>query len=72
MSDVAVLQERMKTHMEDSNRRHENHELRLIPLEDFMKDVRNDLKWVQKIGIGILMVVVSPYAVELFKYLINK
>lgn len=72
MSENAVLEERINTHIGDSNVRHKNHEDRLIPLENFMLEIRGDIKWVQKIGLGIIAVVVSPYAVELFKYLIQK
>ena len=72
MSETAVLEERINTHIADSNVRHKDHEGRLMPLEDFMKEIKLDLGWVKKIGVGILGVVISPYAVELFKYLIQK
>ena len=72
MDETAVLVERMNTHIEDSNVRHKNHEERLKPLEDFAAEIKVDIRWVQKIGLGILAVVASPYAVEMFKYLLSK
>ena len=72
MSENAVIEERLNTHIIDSNTRYKNHDERLVPLEDFMKEIKIDLAWVKKIGVGILGVVVSPYAVELFKYLLKK
>ena len=72
MSDNAVLAERLDTHIDLSDKLHARHEQRFTPLEDFMKEVKIDIKWVQKIGLGILAVVISPYAIELFKYLLNK
>lgn len=72
MPENAVLIERIKTHIEDSNKRHEQHENRFKPLEDFMHEMKIDIRWVQKIGIGIMAILLSPYAVELFKYIISK
>ena len=72
MTETAVLMERVNTHIDDSNKRHEQHEVRIKPLEDFVSEMKIDIKWIQKIGLGILAIVASPYAVELFKYLLKK
>lgn len=71
MSETAVLVERLNTHIDDSTQRHKNHEERISPLEDFMKEIKNDIKWVQRILIGLVGLVASPYAVEIFKYFLK-
>ncbi len=79
MSDLDVVLERLNTHIIDSGnksdnlgKRLEHHDDRLQSLENFMLELKIDVKWVQKIGLGILAISVSPYAIKLFDYLIKR
>ena len=71
MSETAVLTERLTTHIEDSTERHRDHEKRLAPLEDFMKETRNDVAWIKKIGSAILFAVSAPWIIKLLELIKN-
>lgn len=79
MSELDVVLERLNTHIIDSGnksdflgRKLECHDSRLQSVENFMLELKVDVKWVQKIGLGILAISVSPYAVKIVEYLISK
>jgi len=72
MSETDVLIERLSTHITDSNDRHKQHEDRIRPLEEFMLEMRIDVKWVKIIGGLVLAFVASPWAFRLFELITKR